>query len=74
MNAPPQQFGPVRGFTHVGFGTEQLPCLDHGALEGQILPGMQRVVMDENSNRTLLGKEMRHVIDRMAQAFPSFLN
>jgi hypothetical protein len=30
--------------------------------------------MDENSNRTLLRKQMRHVVNRMAQAFLSLFD
>ncbi len=69
MNAAARQFGPVGRFAHVRFGAEQRPGLDHGLLEGQLLESVQRIVVDEHSNRTLLRKEMGRVVNRMAQFF-----
>jgi hypothetical protein len=38
--------------------------LDHSLLERQILERVQRVVVDEDSDRPLHGKQMRRVVNR----------
>ena len=71
VDAAARQFGSVGRFAHVRFGAEQMRGLDHGLLEGQMLEGVQRVVMNENADRTLHGKQVRRVFNRLAQSILS---
>ncbi len=70
LNAPPRQFRAVGRFRHIGFSAEQVRCVDHRLLEGEVLKRMQSIVMDEDADGALYGKQVSRVFNCVEQFLP----
>jgi hypothetical protein len=73
VDAAARQLGPVGRFGHVRFGAEQIRGSYHCLFERQILERVQGVVMNEDADGALYRKQMRRMVDGLAQPVQSRL-
>jgi hypothetical protein len=68
LDPPTGQLGPITRFAHVRFGPKQLRRLLYRFFEGEMFEGVQRVVVNKDSNGALFGKQVCAVLDCGAQS------
>jgi hypothetical protein len=61
------QRGPVAGLGEVGLTAEDLGPAADGLVEGEVLEGVQGVVMDEDADRALCREQMGGVLSQVSE-------
>jgi len=66
-NAFPAQFGPISFLGQKRLAAEDAGPSHHAFVKRQVLKRVQRVVMNEDSDRSLCRQQVSRVLDRLAQ-------
>src|SRR6185312_4310561 len=70
MDTAPRELSSIGRFRHIGFSAEQLGSFQYGALEWQVLESVKRVVVNENTNRSLGRQKVGDTVNDLVQALP----